>query len=90
MALTGTITTHAGVIIENQYIKIIDVKVSKNKMMIQTGYCNSKQVSDDGGFPYEVMNQMECDYDISGDNPLMQGYNYLKANASAYNEYVDS
>lgn len=88
MALTGTIVTHAGVTTHNQYIKILNVKVNKSKMDIQTAFYNSKQDSDESTPPYEVTDYMDRAYDLDGNNPLVQGYNYLKQNV--HNDCVDS
>jgi len=78
MALQGRVTTYAGVITPDQYIKIDSVRITKNDMCVSVGYHPDKQASDDGVPPYEVTDY-SGPYDIDGDNPLQQGYELVKS-----------
>ncbi len=78
MALQGNIITFAGVIMEDQYIKIEEVVVSKGFMRVQVGYYKNKAQSDEGMPPYEITSFERDSYILAGDNPLAQGYELLK------------
>lgn len=80
MALQGNIVTFATEIIENQYIKVEDVTVTKTTLNVSVGYYDSKSESDNGKPPYEVTHYNGVPYSLSGDNPLVQSYEYLKTN----------
>jgi len=78
MALQGNVTTFGGEIRQDQYIKIEDVTVTKDTLRVSAGYYTSKEQSDDGTPPYEVTDYDGGSYSLDGDNPLVQGYEYLK------------
>ena len=80
MALQGNVTTFGGEVKENQYIKIEDVTVTKTTLNVLVGYHNSKSESDSGKPPYEVTKYNGGSYTLSGNNPLVQAYEYLKTN----------
>ena len=79
MALQGTMTTFSGEIRRNQYIKILDVTVSKDSMRVLVGYYTNREYSDNAIPPYESTCYDKSLYILNGDNPLVQGYEFLKS-----------
>ena len=88
MALQGNITTFAGEIRLDQYIKIEDVTVTKDSLRVLVGYYQDKAQSDELLPPYESTYHESDTYNLGGDNPLAQGYEFLKA--SVYIDTLDA
>lgn len=74
MAITKTITASNGLIAKNACHKVTNVQlIGKAKLaFLVSSYENAN-----ASLPFDTKAH-ECAYDIEGDNPIAQGYIYLK------------
>lgn len=74
MALKQNIKTEHGIEIQNAYARIENTRiVEKDKMNFQLRYYVYEK-----DHPCFLEKVFSCDYNIDGDNPIKQGYLYLK------------
>ena len=74
MALLKALTTESNITVNDSYIKVEDVRlIRKNFINFKIkGYTSS----DNNVSFYEE--SLGCSYDLNGDNPIKQAYEYLK------------
>jgi hypothetical protein len=73
MAFKKSLKTSFGIDIQDAYHRVEGVQlISKTEMKFQI------RASIDGVKPHFADSAFECEYDIAGDNPIKQAYNYLK------------
>jgi hypothetical protein len=73
MAFKKSLQTSFGIDIQDAYHRVEGVQlISKTEMKFQV------RASIDGVKPHFADSAFECEYDIAGDNPIKQAYNYLK------------
>jgi hypothetical protein len=73
MAFKKSLQTSFGIHIQDAYHRVEGVQlISKTEMKFQV------RASIDGVKPHFADSAFECEYDIAGDNPIKQAYNYLK------------
>jgi hypothetical protein len=83
MALKLTKTTPHGFIAENAYLRIEEIKINQKRSDIAEGNIFSmrfilRHYRKNDGCPFFAESEHFCFYDISGQNPILQAYEYLK------------
>lgn len=73
MALKKTITTRQGIEIKDAYFRIVNVTLNG-----KTGMHFVVAFSKDADSPAIESTAYNCDYNIAGQNPIAQAYEYLK------------
>jgi hypothetical protein len=73
MALAKTVLSVHGFQAVNAYHRVEGVQVEKDRMAFQV-----RSYKDNTGFPHFSDSSFNCAYDLVGNNPLMQAYEYLK------------
>lgn len=74
MALEKTVSTPHGFLSENSYHRVENIKIrNKNLMAFHVKIYKSK----DDSTPFDLI-AFECNYDLSGENPIRQAYKHLK------------
>ena len=72
MAIIKNVELENGIKVDGAYIRVESPSITKGKII----FTARKYVSIDKPFFAEEV--IECEYDIEGDNPFKQGYDYLK------------
>ena len=72
MAIKKDINLDTGIIVNEAYCRVENITIDKQKMNLNV----RKYVAKDKPFFSEEI--ITCDYDIDGDNPFKQSYEYLK------------
>jgi hypothetical protein len=73
MALAKTVLSVHGFQAVNAYHRVEGVQVEKDRMAFQV-----RSYKDNTGLPHFSDSSFNCAYDLVGNNPLMQAYEYLK------------
>ncbi len=73
MALQQTLNLPAGLIASNAYVRVEQVKLTKNTVSF-----TAKGYSDSSSSKHFYAEEFSCDYDLAGANPIQQAYVYLK------------
>lgn len=72
MAISKTVELQNGIKVEAAYLRVEFPSISKDKMR----FTLRKYVNTDK--PFFVEEVIDCSYNIDGDNPFKQAYEYLK------------
>ena len=72
MAISIIKTTATGFIVNGTYSRVENIQLTKERMSFNLKHYKEK------GRPFFSDEILCCEYDIEGDNPIAQAYEYLK------------
>lgn len=73
MALQQTLNLPSGLTASNAYVRVEQVKLTKTTVSF-----TAKGYSDGSSSKHFYAEEFSCDYDLTGENPIKQAYEYLK------------
>ena len=72
MALKANVTTEHGIHVDDAYCRVVEVSITKNYTAFTL-----QHLVDATKAPF-FEKRVSCSYDLNGENPYIQSYNYLK------------